>query len=1157
MRTLSLLIILIISGCSSGKVPNNKIEQESSSKEFPNILKRYIKEGVKSGLADFSHAGYVRYDKRLSFTEGRVFDVTDYGAVADDDKDDTKAIQKAVDMAGESGGGVVLFPKGKFNVNMDPNQLDIVRINHSNIVLRGSGSGEDGTVIFSGSKTDQSEDQSPWLSPFIFHTGLNLHDTYSFYTVKEEQKYADIVEPVEAGSDYIKLSTTEGLKPGDMIIIAMQNTTDEGDLIKHLLSPLQFEPFQTTYLEAGINRDASLQYIIEIEDLLDNGKVRLVQPIHHNILMRFKPYVAKTNMLRNIGVEHFKFESSWSGKYKHHGDREMDYGWGAVCFHRVAGGWINDLHIDNYTQTTHLVNSRNVTMSNVTITGGEGHYGPKIYSSSDNLIQNYDIQAKRTHGPGLEGCSFGNVYKDIKQKYPAPLDLHGIQNKGFCPPMYNLYENITNASRVAGGAAPKNIPHASEGNTFWNIQFNGWEDENYNELFYSWIWRDTVKFSPVMHIDCHKQYLRSVVVGAHNIDGKTLTVEHDSRDRADNYIYIERLNRKVDCSVYDEQVKLFSPSQKLKNNPFTKDYIEANLNRSLPRLVFTPEREKVLIEAVKNDSVIGNLYSVTKQSAYEILDLPLIKRKKVGRRILQTSRDMLYRINTLGVVYRVERDPKLAERVDQELLSVCNFIDWNRSHFLDVAEMCMAVSLAIDWFSDDLPQSTIDLAKRSLIEKGIMQSWNENLETPLPIAKDNNWNQVCNAGLIAASIAIADIDAELAAKTIDRSLKLIPTGLAVYGPDGVYPEGASYWRYGTSFSIMTDEILRTAFGYHLNFIDFPGVKESATFRKISVAPSGQYYNFADCSDEREHNGDVNLAWFATQTGVPQFYETERFMYSKEKSKTLFRLIGASLIWMSEYEEKDGVIFPTEWIGDGVVPVALFMDGRKGEDNRGFFMGTKGACGSTHHGNMDSGSFVFELDGVRWVVDPGNQSYTPLEQAGLSLWDNSQNGDRWKLLTKNNYGHSTITVDDKLHVADGRTEILEHSFSGKPEVTLDMSRTFEGQLSSITRRFQKDSDNSITIKDRFIPLETTEKVTWQILTTADVEVIDGGLMLRKRGKQIKILNRSHPDINFNCESISNPSYVLDKKIDNLKRIKLTLEGDNLKQEENIIEIKIGL
>lgn len=43
-----------------------------------------------------------------------VFDVTDFGAVGEDDIDDTEAIQRAIDAASEEGGGTVFVPEGEY-----------------------------------------------------------------------------------------------------------------------------------------------------------------------------------------------------------------------------------------------------------------------------------------------------------------------------------------------------------------------------------------------------------------------------------------------------------------------------------------------------------------------------------------------------------------------------------------------------------------------------------------------------------------------------------------------------------------------------------------------------------------------------------------------------------------------------------------------------------------------------------------------------------------------------------------------------------------------------------------------------------------------------------------------------------------------------------
>lgn len=94
------------------------------------------------------------------------------------------------------------------------------------------------------------------------------------------------------------------------------------------------------------------------------------------------------------------------------------------------------------------------------------------------------------------------------------------------------------------------------------------------------------------------------------------------------------------------------------------------------------------------------------------------------------------------MTYRVDRDPLILERINEELIAVCNFSDWNPSHFLDVAEMAMAVAIGLDWTAGDLPESTIELAEIALIEKGILTGWPENGQHPGWAYSTNNWNQV-------------------------------------------------------------------------------------------------------------------------------------------------------------------------------------------------------------------------------------------------------------------------------------------------------------------------------------------------------------------------------------------------------------------------------
>ena len=573
-------------------------------------------------------------------------------------------------------------------------------------------------------------------------------------------------------------------------------------------------------------------------------------------------------------------------------------------------------------------------------------------------------------------------------------------------------------------------------------------------------------------------------------------------------------------------------------NPFSESYIRENLKQSKPRLIYNEQIIEELKKKIESDPVITNLYEAVRLDAYEILDIPVITRVKTTNSMLDISRELLRRVNMLGLVYLIERDDVILDRINQEVLATCNFSDWNPPVYLDVAEICMAISLALDWTLDDLPESTIREAKKAIIEKGIYPSWEEyggNKQHVWWIDHYNNWNQVCNGGMIAASISIGEDDPELAAKTIKRALDGLPNVLCSYMPDGIYPESPMYWQYGTIYTVLALSMLETAFGSDFGHRDYPGFMEGATYKYMTTStPSGWFYNFADCKDKPDVDGDIVIGWFAAQTGNSMFYDKEKFL-TPAKDIRLGYLTGAALAWMSQYEEASTEKPPTQWVGKGKTPIAVF----KGEgENIDYYFAAKGGCGAVSHGNMDAGSFIFELNGVRWSIDPGIQSYIIGEQ-GFDLWRQCQECERWKLLTKNNHGHSTLTVNDERHIVDGYALLEKYKMGKYPSVTFNLKPAFEGQLESAFRKFTKVSERSLLIEDRIKPNETTKRVTWQLITQADVEIVDEGAILKQNDQMLKLNNLSHPDMRFVIVSLDPPPHRLDKHMDNLKRIELRI------------------
>ncbi|HCK08538.1 MAG: hypothetical protein CME21_01525 [Gemmatimonadetes bacterium] len=595
-------------------------------------------------------------------------------------------------------------------------------------------------------------------------------------------------------------------------------------------------------------------------------------------------------------------------------------------------------------------------------------------------------------------------------------------------------------------------------------------------------------------------------------------------------------------------------------NPISVSYLQDNLRDELPRLVLTRELEANLRNRLDTDPVVQNVYKAIKLNAEQVfeesiinLDIPMEERSQDNQ--LDISRDLLLRINVLAMVYRIENDRRMLGRIDEEVIAACNFPSWNPKHFLDVGEMCLGIAMAVDWVGPDLPASTVELAKQSLIEKGIDTSWPEDGKHPHWAYGHNNWNQVCHGGLVAASLAIAEVDPELAAKTIHRAIDGMANALDSYGPDGVYPEGATYWGYGTSFSVVTAAMFESAFGTDFGILEYPGFKESAVFRMLCDAPSGLLYNFCDCGETSGKAGDTTLAWFATKTGNKRFLETEKFTQDPESMGRFSRLAGLSLVWMSQFEEASEEDLPTAWKGDGLNPIIFFRGGVY--DPNKYYLGCKGGRGRVSHGNMDGGSFVFELDGVRWSIDPGMTGrYGRIERTGFGLWDTRQEGDRWKLLNKGNFGHSTITVNDRLHDVEGKAEIIDYKPGDRPEAVIDMTAAFFGELKRARRTFIKDSERSLLIEDDIEKSDTVDLITWQLITQADVEILLGGAILKQDGKQLSLEVASHPELMPSVVSLNPPPLELDTMKDGLKRLELRFPAWTIKKDTLSIRVRLS-
>ena len=225
-----------------------------------------------------------------------------------------------------------------------------------------------------------------------------------------------------------------------------------------------------------------------------------------------------------------------------------------------------------------------------------------------------------------------------------------------------------------------------------------------------------------------------------------------------------------------------------------------------------------------------------------LLGYPPQPRKMEGRRLLSASRNVLYRINTLAAAWLLSGERKYADRAIREMTNAAGYSDWNPSHYLDVGEMTLALSIGYDWLYELLTPDERSLIERAIVDKGLKPSYQGKQWW---ITGSNNWNPVCHAGMVAGALAVADLEPALAEKTVRRALENLPRSMkAGYAPNGAYPEGPMYWGYGTEFTAVLLAMLDAAFGEDFGLAAQPGFSVTGDFIQATTGPSGQPFNYA-------------------------------------------------------------------------------------------------------------------------------------------------------------------------------------------------------------------------------------------------------------------------------------------------------------------------
>jgi hypothetical protein len=504
-----------------------------------------------------------------------------------------------------------------------------------------------------------------------------------------------------------------------------------------------------------------------------------------------------------------------------------------------------------------------------------------------------------------------------------------------------------------------------------------------------------------------------------------------------------------------------------------------------PRILLLRGEENAVKKTIGGDKIWSKMQRAILAESDAIITLPPIERIKIGRRLLGKSREALRRLFFLSYAFRTTRDVKYLQRAEKEMRAIAAFSDWNPSHFLDVAEMTMAMSIGYDWLYGGLSADARSTIREAILKKGIEPSLDPKNGWWLQV--EHNWNPVCHAGMTFGALAIYEDNPALARQVINRAIDDVVFAMKDMGPDGNYPEGYGYWGYGTSFNVLLISALDKAFGKDFGLSDMPGFLKTAGFLENMTGPTGKPFNFSDIGE----SGGIQPAmfWFAQKNGDPSllWVERDRLLNEDAHKHVQDRLLPAMMIWGKGIPI--GNIQPpraTMWVGRGKNPVALMRT--SWTDTSAIYIGMKGGAGNVNHAHMDVGSFVMDADGVRWAMDLGAQNYESLESKGMNIFGRGQDAQRWTIFRYVNQAHNTLTINDQHQWVKGYAPITGHSSSRDfMSAETDLSEVYKGSLASARRGIAIVDGQWVVVRDEIKAADTPAVVRWTLLTPAEVRI----------------------------------------------------------------------
>lgn len=225
----------------------------------------------------------------------------------------------------------------------------------------------------------------------------------------------------------------------------------------------------------------------------------------------------------------------------------------------------------------------------------------------------------------------------------------------------------------------------------------------------------------------------------------------------------------------------------------------------------------------------------------------------------------------LVISYLITGDAKYANRAWQVAKVLMTYQDWGVAttspyrdrHFLDAGIGAFNAAMLYDglysWMNlqqrDSLYNATrkyIFIPAQAQYNGTASKSWNWNYA-------NNNWNGICNGGVLTACLTMFEQDKALLGDIASRAINCFPNYINAFEPDGQSEEGLMYWSYGLMYASTAFDIMQRTLGTTYGYSKTNGMKKTGYFPVYTSGPVATL----NVGDDGVRNSRQNtIMWFA-------------------------------------------------------------------------------------------------------------------------------------------------------------------------------------------------------------------------------------------------------------------------------------------------------